>query len=130
MESTYIEKGMELKKQYSTDCSRVKGTGKAIGHQKNYIIIGLYTALKAERAASSETKERLEELMGTKLRNKDNKIDVENAEKIAPMVGDCQVIKTKKKGFINLLMRGQEGLEVFQVLEQVLNRVGRRQWDP
>ena len=79
---------------------------------------------------SSEAKAGLEVLMGKKLRNKANKIDLENAEKIASMVAYCQVVKTRKKGFINLLMRGKEGLEVFEILEQVLDGVGKRQWDP
>ena len=101
-----------------------------MGHQKNYVMIGLYAALRGEQAVSSETKARLEDLTGKKLRNNANNIDVEKAERIASMVAHCQVVKTKKKGFINLLMRGKDGLEVFEILEQVLDGVGKRQWDP
>ena len=59
-----------------------------------------------------------------------DKWDVSKAKNLNSMVSYCQVVRTAKKGFLNVLFRGPEGMQVFQVLESRLDNEGERQWDP
>ena len=70
---------MWRKQQYALDCGRARGTGKTIGHQKNYIMMGVYAALKADVNVSAEAKDRVEALVGAKLRNTTGQREIDNS---------------------------------------------------
>ena len=127
-ESVYIAKPMEFKDQYSKDCRNVKGTGKNLGHQKNYIFMGIYLAMRQDKDLSVQEKEKLETLVGLKIRT-EGTLDIGKAGSLAEMVAYCQVVRTKKKGFLNLLLRGEQGAQVMEILGKVLDNEGHRQWD-
>ena len=56
-DTAYVDQGMKFKDQYSKDCRAAKGTGKDLGHQKNYIFLGIYVAYRADRDNPTESKE-------------------------------------------------------------------------
>ena len=128
MDATYISKGMDFKEQYATHCRNNKGQGVNLGHQKNYIFMGLYVAMIGDSELTSEEKDKMEELVGTKLRENGN-LTLTKVKSIALMVGACQVVRTKKKGFINLALKGPEGNIVMETLTRLLDKVGTRQGD-
>ena len=130
MQSMYIKNGMEFKEAYMKECRRVKGSGTNIGHMKNYILMGLYQAYKADADNSPADKDTMERLVGAKVRNSDKRLSISLAKELAEMVSHCQVVKTKKKGFLNIHMRGTEGTQVMSLLEAAFTREGKRQWDP
>ena len=129
-DSPYVAKAMDYKQHYSEACRKSRGTGKNLGHQKNYIMMGMFLAHQADKDSHPKEIETLETLFGTKLRNHEKKLDLSNAKELGEAVAHCQVVRTKKKGFINLLMRGQDGEAAGKILEKALDREGHRQWDP
>ena len=128
--SPYVDLAMDYKGIYSEACKKARGTGTNLGHQKNYVMMGIFLAYQADGDNSPKEKEVMEELLGTKLRNADKKLDIGNAKDLADIVAHCQVVKTKRKGFMNILMRGDKGVAAFKLLEKALDREGHRQWDP
>ena len=128
MDATYITKGMEFKEQYAANCRKNKGQGLNLGHQKNYIFMGLYVAMMGDNDLTQEEKNMMEELVGAKLRE-EGQLSLTKAPAIALMVGACQVVRTKKKGFINLALKGPEGQRIMGTLTRLLDKVGTRQGD-
>ena len=123
---------MEFKDQYIQDCKEVKGKGVNLGHMKNYIMMGLFVSVKKDKDASSQDKELLESLIGKGLRDTEGCLSTEFARSLEQIVAYCQVVRTKnkKKGFINILLRGEEGSRVMRVLETAFEREGKKQGDP
>ena len=103
-----------------------------LGHMKNYIMMGLFLAVKKDKDASAQDKELLESLVGKGLRDSEGTLATENAKSLEMMVAYCQVVRTKnkKKGFIHILLRGEEGSRVMRVLETAFEREGKKQGDP
>ena len=93
-------------------------------------MIGFYAAIRKDDGILEAQKTKLEELMEKHIRNADGRLSTENALAISPLVAYCQVVRTKKKGYINLLMRTGPGLEIMEILATTLDRVGKRQTDP
>ena len=130
-DTSYVDQGMKFKDQYSRDCRAAKGTGKDLGHQKNYIFLGIYVAYRADKDNSPESKDFMENHLGTLLRNSDGRLDVARAKEISKYISFCQVVRTKKKGFINLAIREvDQGPRILQELMTAMDRAGKRQWDP
>ena len=130
-DTAYVDQGMKFKEQYSKDCRAAKGTGKDLGHQKNYIFLGIYVAYRADRDNPTESKEFMENHVGKLMRNTEDKLDVAKAKEISKYISFCQVIRTKKKGFINLAVREEgQGSRILQELMTAFDRAGKRQWDP
>ena len=65
--------------------------------------------------------------MGKLLRNADGKLTTEKALAIGDQVAYCQVVRTKKKGFINMLLREGPGKQVMEILAPRLDTIGKRQ---
>ena len=84
----------------------------------------------ADEDNDKEDKAKMESKIGARIRNDQNKLDLSKVKDLAEIVGHCQVTKTKKKGFINISMRGTQGTEAMTLLEIALLREGKRQWDP
>ena len=127
-DSPYILEGQKMKEAYQADCRQAKGTGTSLGHQKNYCMIGVFSAAKKDSNLSTEQKDTLEQLMG-KLLRKEGRLTTERALSISDQVAYCQVIRTKKKGFINILLREGPGKEVMKILTSALDLTGTRQTD-
>ena len=125
--SFYVTQGMKFKEQYTADCRRVKGKGQVLGHQKNYVMMGMLVAMMEDKDLGAKEKEVLMKIVGSKVMT-DDKWDVTKARNLNSMVSHCQVVRATKKGFVNILLRGAEGLQVFQLLEQCMDREGERQW--
>ena len=128
-DSPYVLEGVKMKDAYQQECRKVKGTGVSLGHMKNYCMIGLFTAAKKDETLSPDAKATLENKMGKLLRNREGRLTTEKALEIAPMVAYCQVVRTKKKGFVNLLMRAGDGMAVMEILSVALDAAGKRQAD-
>ena len=128
-ESEYITLGMQYKEQYSLDCREHKGKGVDLGHQKNYIFTGILMAMKQDKDLGPDGREPVNMLLN-KLRDPAGKLSLARDKEICPLVAHCQVVRTKKKGFVNILLRGPEGNLVMQHLEKAFDRDGKRQWDP
>ena len=86
--------------------------------------------MRKDTSVQEGDKTKMEELLGKHLRNGDGRITTENALAISHMVAYCQVVRTKKKGFITLLMRTQEGVEAAHILASIFDKQGKRQTDP
>ena len=71
----------------------------------------------------------MEALVGQKVRNSEGSLDIGNVKALAPMVSYCQIGRTAKKGFLNLTLRGEDGMKVKVILDRALARAGKRQWD-
>ena len=97
---------------------------------KNYVFLGLYLAHQADKDAGAEEKEAMEELVGKKIRNTERQLDISMVKNLAPLVSHCQVARSKKKGFLNILLRGEEGLKIKTFWDKAFLREGTRQWDP
>ena len=54
---------------------------------------------------------------------------VNNARCLADVTEYLGVTRTKKKGFINIQLRGEGGQKVNAVLGRAFARAGKRQWD-
>ena len=128
-DSPYVEKAMEWKDRYIKDCKASRGRGIDLGHMKNYILLGLFMAHQKEAGSTQEHKDTMEAMIGKKLRNGEGKIDLGNIKNLAPMVSYCQIVRTAKKGFLNITLRGDEGMQVKVIMDQALGRAGKRQWD-
>ena len=129
-DSLYIEQAMRFKDEYIRKCRTVKGKGQDLGHMKNYVFLGLMMAGKADKRIGEQHQGILEELVGKHLRDEDGEMDISNAPKTAHLVGHCQVSRSKKKGFVNIHLRGQEGARLMQVFQAVWAQDGKQQWDP
>ena len=58
-------------------------------------------------------------------------IRTEQSNVVQEYISFCQVIRTKKKGFINLAVRDEDqGPRILRELMTALDRAGKRQWDP
>ena len=105
-DSHYITRGMEWKDYYTQEVRRTKGQGVNLGHMKNYMMTGLYQAYCKDKDAGEAGRKRMQELVGTLARDDNNKIAISKAKNLEHLVAHCQVVRTKKKGFINILLRG------------------------
>ena len=128
LDSPYILKAMAMKDTYSKDCREAKGTGVNLGHQKNYVFMGVYRAMRASKDITEMEKAELEEMVGKHLRT-DGKLDVLKAKTLDPLIGYCQVVKLKRKAFINLQLRGDGANRLMELLKAELDREGTRQYD-
>ena len=126
-ESPYVGKTMDMKELYQRHCRERKGED--LGHMKNYLMMGLYMAHKTDTGATPEEQQVMDEVLGNRLKNSQGNYDVNNARCLADVTAYLGVTRTKKKGFINLQLRGEEGLKVNAVLGRAFARVGKRQWD-
>ena len=131
MEWTYVTKGLEYRKHYSDKCRESRGTKTNLGHMKNYVALGLALAYKAEKKGDPQATEAMENLLGPRVRNGEGKIDLLMARKLEDLVVHCQVTKTKKNSFVNLMgTQTTEGQLFLRLLEAGLAKDGERQWDP
>ena len=129
MDCNYVTKGIELKDQYINYCRQMKGKGEDLGHMKNYVFLGLYIAAKMDGLDPQQT-EAMETIVGKRVRDQEGVLDASKAPMIAHLVGYCQVSKSKKKGFVNIHLRGTEGEEVMTILRNKWAKIGRQQFDP
>ena len=67
--------------------------------------------------------------VGGRLRNSAGKNDVANVKNLADVTAYLGVTRTKKKGFVNMTLRGEDGLRVYQILTRAFSKIGKRQWD-
>ena len=128
-DSQYISQGMTYKEQYSQDCRENKGKGVDLGHQKNYIFAGFLMAMKTDKDLGPEGLAQVNALL-EKMRDTKGDLNLARVKSICHLVAHCQVVRTKKKGFVNILLRGPEGELLMQHLDKAFNRDGKRQWDP
>ena len=84
--------------------------------------------MKLSKDVTPAEKEELEKLAGEKLRT-EGRLDVTKAKLMAGTVAHCQVVRLRKKAFINILLRGQEGERMMEILQGELNREGTRKGD-
>ena len=129
-DSLYVAMGIEYKDLYIEKCREVKGQGIDLGHQKNYVFLGLYMAAKKAGTLSAESLQVLRDEIGNKIKNSEGKPDLGNAQKIAHLVGFCQVSRSRKKGFVNVYLRGRAGERVMEILGKEWDKIGKAQWDP
>ena len=88
-------------------------------------------AYKKDKRNTQAEQDEMEELVGKKLRDDGGVLQLRNATKLEDLVAHCQVVKNKKKGFINLLGTStNEGGMFMDLMEKALAREGKRQWDP
>ena len=127
---SYVAKGIEYRKSYGQRCSECRGSRIRVGHVKNYVLAAMYMAYKADRENAPAKRERMEELVGKKLRGEDGKLDLANAIKLEELVAHLQVVQGAKKSYINIKMREGVGREIEELLEEAFARSGERQWDP
>ena len=128
---SYVEMGMSYKKVYGKKCQEAKGTKQIVGHVKNYVMAAMFMAHAKDPDVSQQDKDRMEELVGKKLRGQDNKLHIENARQLEELVAHCQTVQGKKQSYINLKMKDtSEAKEVEQLLETALLKKGKRQQDP
>ena len=126
----YVTRGMEYKEAYGKACRDIKGKGQNIGHQKNYVFMGLFIALKEDKDVSEEDQKTLEKIIGSKLRDSTtNTLSLKEVKSISGIIGHCQVVRPEKKGFINLHFKGPEGMVVQKRMEEAMDREGDRQGD-
>ena len=87
---------------------------------------------RASATVHLQDKEVMESLIGKSLRDSEGTLSTEFAKSLEMLVSHCQVVRTKnkKKGFINILLRGEEGLKAMRVFETAFDREGKRQGDP
>ena len=53
--SPYVDMAMDYKMNYSEACRKARGTGTNLGHQKNYIMMGIFLAFQADRTTAPRT---------------------------------------------------------------------------
>ena len=92
-------------------------------------MLGIYLATRKDPNITDPQKAQLEDPMGKHLRNAEGRLTTEQVLAIAPMVAYCHVVRTKKKGFINMLIREGPGKEVMTILAAAFDKLGKRQSD-
>ena len=98
---------------------------------KNYIVFGMYLAYRGDREVPTEDHKRMGDLVGARVRDTEGKMDLMNAWKLEDLVAYCQVVKTKKKCFINLMGTDTEaGRTWMELMEKALAKEGKRQGTP
>ena len=97
---------------------------------KNYVAFGVYLVFRGDREVLVEDRKRLGDLIGARVRDTEGKFDLMNASKLEDLVMYCQVVKTPKKSFLNLMGTDTEaGRTWLELMEKALAREGKRQWD-
>ena len=130
VESSYVKVAIEYKKLYGKKCQEAKGTSARVGHVKNYVLAAMFMGYKKDAGNEDRKKERMEQIVGTQLRDDEGQLNIDKAIKLEKLVAHCQVIPGKKKSYVNMLMRDGEGKEVEELLSEVFEKEGKRQWDP
>ena len=128
-DSPYIQKGMQFKDLYSKKGREVKGKGINLGHMRNYVFLGLLVAAKEDEDVSQDQKETVERLAVSKVRDTQGRIDPIKASKLAGITAYCQVVRLAKTAFINILMRGEEGKQIYKILEEAFQREGELEYE-
>ena len=101
-----------------------------MGHQKNFVALGLYLAAKSDGSAERHDKKGLQDLVRPRVCTGDIP-DLMKAKNLEDLVAHCQVTKTKNKCFVNLMGQDtQEGKLFLELMEKCLAKTGKRQFDP
>ena len=120
----YITQGMKFKELYNKKCREVRGKGQDLGHQRNWVFLGLLVALKEDQDVGAPDQQILETTLMKKVRNAEGHIDPSKAKVLAGATAYCQVVRLAKVGWINILVRGDEGEAVYKILTEALTREG------
>ena len=124
-ESDYIAQAMKFKSLYSKKCREVKGKGVDLGHQRNWVFLGLLVAMKEDtQNILAPDQEVLETQVMHRVRNSEGHIDPTKAKALSMVTAYCQVVKLAKTAWVNILVRGEEGEAVYKVLQEALAREG------
>ena len=87
-------------------------------------------AMQQDKDLDPEGKKTVADILRVVRTTQGDQLTLDKVKELSPYVAHCQVVRTKKKGFINILLRGEGGTLVMKHLEPALNRDGKRQWDP
>ena len=120
---------MQFKDLYSKKGREVKGKGINLGHQRNYVFLGLLVAAKEDNDTGSTQKEELEQLAIQRVRDTQGRIDPIKAKSLAGITAYCQVARLAKTAFINILMRGDSGDRIYKILEEAFLREGELDYE-
>ena len=123
----YVAKGMELRKEYGTACSKARGTAKQVGGIKTWMLMALYWAHQDDPKVGQEAKKQMEELVGKLVKNADGDADMANVMKLSPLVTHVSVAEGRKASYITIAVSAGEGEKVLQLLEEAWGIAGRRQ---
>ena len=117
-----------MKEVYLAKCKEVRGKGVDLGNIRNYLFMGLYLQMKEDKDMSREEMQVMEEIVGKKLRDATGTLDVVKAKNLADLVSHCSIVRTKKKGFVNVAMRRtEEGDKVKTIIRNTMAREGTLQ---
>ena len=72
--------------------------------------MGFFLAADDDKEVGAEAKATLERVVGRRIRDTDNDLGLSKVKHIAHLVAECIIVKTKKKGFLTVLFRAEEGL--------------------
>ena len=120
----FFPKGMQFKDLYSKQGREVKGKGIDLGHQRNWVFLGLTVALKEDTDTTSSQKDQLEDIVLKRTRDDQSRIDPAKAKSLAGLTAYCQVVRLAKMAYVNILERGEDGKKVYQLLAEGLTREG------
>ena len=126
LKSAYLDKAMEMKEAYVAKCKEVRGQGKDLGNIRNYVFIGLFLQYLQDRDVSLEERKLMEDLVGAKIRDGNKTLNLDLAPNLNSIVAVCTVVRTKKKGFVNLEMK-KEGVQLMDLMAKALGREGKQQ---
>ena len=126
LKSAYLDKAMEMKEVYVAKCKEVRGQGKDLGNIRNYVFIGLFLQYLQDRDVSLEERRLMEDLVGAKIRDGNKTLNLDLAPNLNSIVAVCTVVRTKKKGFVNLEMK-KEGVQLMDLMAKALGREGKQQ---
>ena len=126
----YVISGMRMKDVYLAKCKEVRGKGVDLGNIRNYLFMGLYLQMKEDKDMSREEMQVMADVVGNKLRDATGTLDVARAKNLSDLVSHCSIVRTKKKGFVNVAMRQtEEGDKVRRIIRQTMGREGTLQKD-
>ena len=72
----YTEEALRWRQLYGQQCNSARGTGRKVGHVKNYVLAGLVYAARRNGDITEQEKKRLEELVSAKIKGPDGKLDL------------------------------------------------------
>ena len=126
LKSAYLDKAMEMKDVYVAKCKEVRGQGKDLGNIRNYVFIGLYLTYLQDKDVSLEDRRMMEDLVGAKIRDGSKTLNLDLAPNLNSIVAVCTVVRTKKKGFVNLEMK-KPAAQLLEIMGKALDREGKQQ---
>ena len=112
---TYVEKALELRREYGAACAKAKGTGRKVGGVKNYLLLAFFLAHQADPGAKEDNKRKMEELVGKLCRTIGGSLSIEKVQEVAHLVKHIEVAKGRGKTYLTIAMSRGVGADTGHV---------------